>query len=305
MEVAIRKSDHAFRLRSVTAGIVGLALWVFGGLAAVGVAAPGDLIPLTKGWLELRPSDRGVPQVEESVRLKMIAELHELIRNPDIAPKYARPQIDTLLVDLGDDATIDRYVTDQFSPGDRRTATHVLPSSKQPIVIARLGPSLLRDEPINEIVLVPRTVAAAQLCLTLVQRCPEFSQATKRWAAQLQSTERDRAILRSAVRAFWLENEAFLKAKNYQAVRPPNASPANPPPVQAPTNHANPAAAPQPAASPGAHERPGANPGSKPTTPPVPVLPAPAPAPPPAWPWMLGVGGLLACLLWWRSRSGA
>lgn len=305
METAIRHSSHPFGLIHVRLSVFPLILWLFWILATVGIAAPGDLIPLTKGWLDLRPSERGVPQVQEDVRLKMIAELHELIRNPTGKPNYGRPRIDVLLVDLGDDVTIDRYIKNQFSPGDRGTADSVLPASKQPIVIARLGPSLLRDEPINEIVLVPRTVAPAQLCLTLLQRCPEFDEPTKKWAAQLQSTSKDRAALRAEVRTFWLENEASLKAKSYQAVRPPSTASANPPQVQSLTNRSNSAVGVRAAASSRTNERPTAGARSKPSTPPEAVLPAPAPAPPPAWPWLVVVGGILGALLWWRSRSGA
>ena len=305
MSRIFRRSTHPVRLAPIRAGKFCLILLVMQVLAAVGHAAPGEVLPLTKGWLDLRPADRGVPQVDEEVRLKMIAELNDLNINHAGKPNYPRPRIDLLLVDLGDEATIDRYVKSQFGPGPRGTSGQVLPASRQPLVVARLGPAMMRDEPINEIVLLPRTVEAAQLCLTLVQSCPEFPTGVKRWAAELQSTWKDRAALRAEVRSFWLENEAFLKAKSYQAVRPPGTASAHPPQVQPSTNHPNSAIVAGAAAASRTNERPAAGAGRKPSTPPEAVLPIPAPAPPPAWPWMLGVGGLLACLLWWRSRSGA
>lgn len=284
-------------------------------------AALDAVIPLTKPWLDPRPSERSVPKVEESIRVKMIAELHEASRNVGVKLHYGQSSIDILLIDLGDEVTINQYLEDRFGPNERRNASSVLFASRQPSLIAALGPFLLREEPaelkdVGGQLLVPRSLAACQLCLTLIQNCADFEEPARKWAAALQSRSRNRATMRDEVRAFWRENMELLKTKNYQAVRPPSSATAYPPRAQPVTSRPNAAPA-LPIAAPVSTNSPPAERVSIPPAPSAPATPAtsksapttsapPASgddsAPPPAWPWLLGVGGILAAFLWRRSH---
>lgn len=293
-------------------------------LTSLGIAAGADLFSLTKPWLDPRPSERAVPKVEESIRLKMIAELTEAKRLPGVVLPYGAPKIDILLIDLGDEVTINQYIEDYFGPTQRRSAIDVLYAARQPSLIAHLVPFLFKAESAEtkrdgEESMMPRSLAASQICLTLIQKCSEFDGSVQKWAFQLQKKSRSRAALRDEVRAFWQENEAHLKAKNYQTVRPPSNAAANPPGAQPGISRTNSSPA-VPVPTPGSTSSPSAviasnspqiaapavaaitKPAPIPSSSPTNATSSDASPPPPVWPWLLVVGIALATVLWRRSH---
>lgn len=291
-----------------------IVVWLFGTVvcSAYGEDDPFRFIPLTRPWLEVRSRERGVPQVDESTRLKMISELHLAAKDTPLTLTYGM-RIDVLLVDLGDEPTIQRHLEAYAQSGRNGNSTSVLVASKQPGLVLALGPLLFIEESPEAVVsgetmTVPRSSGATILTLGLLQRCAEFPEPVKAWAGSLVSSAKPRAALRGETRVFWQQNQALLAAKNYGAVRIPDL------PYELRTN-AVPSQAGVPAATlPAAARPPAKRAASVPATnsaatPPKPADPAPAvavaanPTGPLLWPWLLLAVTSLGGWLWWRTRS--
>lgn len=291
-------------------------------LAQGGMGA--DPLALTRAWLEPAPGERSVPQVDEATRLKMIAELSELKRAAGKTRPYGY-NLDVLLIDLGDEVTMRKSVEDYLGSTQIRTLRSVLYSSRQAGLVELLGPFLFIDEPTEpvswkDLEFPRRSVAAGNICMDMVRRCPEFDKATKDWAESVMRSWRNGIAWREEIRAFWKENQEHLKAKNYRAVRPPSTAGATPSPPQSATNRTSAAPA-LPIPTPVSTSRVPAIIAGKPPAPqvptvaaitkPAPVSPLPptsaatapdSPAPPPAWPWLVVVGIVLAGFLWRRPH---
>lgn len=280
-------------------------------LLAEGADDPFQLIPLTKPWLQVRPRERGVPQVDENTRKLMVAELYAALQSTPLRLTYGQSCIHVLLIDLDDRPTIERYLDSGFGHGGNGVGVDVLFASKQPSIIAALGPCLMIEESAEATVngdkmVVPRSLAASQLCLGLIKRCPEFAEPAKQWARELSGSAKPRVALRGEVRTFWQQNAALLAAKNFAAVRPPILPPelmTNLPPVKASV----PAAALPPAMRMTPRQPTNAAPSSSKPSGSTPAVAAATPdgtGTTPVWPWMALLVASLGGGLWWRSRSG-
>jgi hypothetical protein len=113
----------------------------------------------------------------------------------------------------------------------RGNAAQQLKASANPEVIALIADDLFRDESTATFFVTPEfrerpiSVYAGDIIRAIIADVPEFSPAMKSWAALLSRQPHERRdAVREEMRRWWSDNRSALKAKNYEAVKPPTNS---------------------------------------------------------------------------------
>ncbi|MEY2584387.1 MAG: hypothetical protein QOD80_413 [Verrucomicrobiota bacterium] len=106
-----------------------------------------------------------------------------------------------------------------------------LGASGQPVLILALSEDLLKQEsaaPANFVSgdehfkVRPRSVLAAKAIRDIIVNAPEFNEALKAWARQLDSgADRNFELGREGIRAWWKQNQGLLRDGKYRAAHPP------------------------------------------------------------------------------------
>lgn len=268
-------------------------------------ATLAESMPLTKSLLDFHSADRSFPQVAPQVAAKMVEELRWAQRDPEASVTFGA-RIVVLLLDLGDQATIDAEVS-ALLIGNTSTGGK-LHASRNPKIIPALATVLLqqvteKESNIGENRRVAPPMRAGALVMSLAARAPQFDPSVHAWANHMFRTSTNNAMALDEARQFWLENESFFSSGNYAAVRPPTAHKTNATTVARTSGDSNviPALARPPAKRNSSGTVTNPSPVQQ-KTPLAPLLPAAAETQAPLWPWLLLGFGSLGGWLWWRSR---
>lgn len=139
---------------------------------------------------------------------------------------------DYQLLQIGDEATIQRYVREFRATGI--IASGATPSaSGQACFIEVFAPVIFRDEPLvysgGDTPGLPQSYGMTASIIRLLRESPQLSPEVRHWALSLneRELEKNRALLQK----WWRANERHFRERNYQAAQPPPVTTTPPSPA--------------------------------------------------------------------------
>lgn len=163
----------------------------------------------------------GRPKLIAKMTSEKRQELIAAIKNAGMEEDL-RKQYDDLLVQLGDEETIQKQVN-LVLHGDFRewlAALELVETVRDPKIIAALAPALFENLDTSD-----RPHLVQESMLSMICETPEFTGELQQWAGKtiVNAMPYYNTLL---LRDWWKANEAHFKAGNYLAVRPVEPSPA-------------------------------------------------------------------------------
>lgn len=161
---------------------------------------------------------------------------------------------DYLLVELGDEAMIEKYAREKFRGDGVATVRLLFAKSGSPKAVEALVPHLLKEEPYEryggDVPSVPISFFAAAAIPMTLGNSPSFGPEVIQWAQRINHPggHIEYPEIREVMRDWWRANEHHFKAKDYKAVQPGREPKVIPPPEPIEVVTA-PAETPAPAAS--------------------------------------------------------
>lgn len=161
-----------------------------------------------KALLNTRDEHTDFRSLTESEKKQFSAELKRL----GTSGRYTYgAQVERLLINFGDAETLNEVLSHfQSNDWDQRSASELLGRCKQPLLVSLVAPELAIKEGTKgevsggDLELLPKSVMAANVMITMLKNCPEFPEEVKAWANGVTMWQRE--SLRAAMRDFWQEN---------------------------------------------------------------------------------------------------
>lgn len=213
-------------------------------IAATILVAFGVLVVAhaTDAEAQQRPSATDVDATLESWRsakpdLLRDPSNSELLRAVRVRAQFHGDQrARVMLLNAGDPEALLRIkeqLLREDQPFDRAHAAQTLGLCSEPRLILGLIDYVNRDEAVEsrrlsageEVMRIkPLSVIASEAIREIIVNAESFNEATRTWARRLSSgsTRADeRAKIRAAIRSWWEQNQALLRAARYSEVQPP------------------------------------------------------------------------------------
>ena len=159
---------------------------------------------------------------------------------------------DNQLLQMGDEATIERYIKEFQTQGI--IVYGAIPSeSGQARFIEVFAPVIFRDEPLvysgGDTPGPPQTYGMTVAIIRLLRESPQLSPEVRHWALSLNEKELEKN--RTLLQKWWRANERHFHERNYAAAQPPpeSAAPPSPADTSQPQPNTQPTSTPSPTAT--------------------------------------------------------
>jgi hypothetical protein len=224
-----------------------IILLVLGTMFSYGEVSEQRRFEILKALDEQTLGDVYMLPIEEKIFLKELRE--EFKKSGSIAPLVKE------MLQIGDEELIQKVGKSYESSFDEIYFV----KSKQPRLLEYMAPVLLIEEPAeiprkgHDTIPCPNSVSAAMQMLELISVSWELPEEVKKWASDITGKwpypRNTNAMLRSAMRLWWKENEKAIKARDWKSVKPgikvvfpvsPGSDSALPKPLPEPTPQTQP-----------------------------------------------------------------